>query len=126
MQKRTEIIIETERLLVVTRRSATGSTSANGNGASAVEHVPVAHAAKALNQYQRPERVSLWCSGCGRPVLMMTPREAARTEAAAATISEWAEAGLLHFTVTPTGQLFICSNSLRAANEETANHIDTK
>lgn len=94
MQKRTEIIIETERLLVVRRR---------------------------------PERLSLWCPRCRRPVLMMTPVEAARSEnTVVAVISELVEAGVVHFAVTPTGQLFICSNSLHAVREETSTHIETK
>jgi hypothetical protein len=93
MQKRTEITIETERLLVIS---------------------------------QRLERASLWCSRCGRPVLMMTVTEAARTENTnAAVISELAEAGALHFAVTPTGRLFICSNSLRSERGN-LNHIDVK
>ncbi|MEK6335441.1 MAG: hypothetical protein AABM67_10870 [Acidobacteriota bacterium] len=93
MQKRTEITIETERLLVISQRS---------------------------------ERASLWCSRCARPVLMMTVTEAARTENTnAAVISELAEAGALHFAVTPTGRLFICSNSLRSERGN-LNHIDVK
>lgn len=86
MHKRTEITIETERFLVVSRR---------------------------------PERASLWCHRCARPVLMMTVSEAARTEnTTAAAVFELAEAGGLHFAVTPTGRLFICSNSLTSEREQ--------
>jgi hypothetical protein len=72
MQKRTEITIETERLLVVS---------------------------------QRRVRAILWCNHCAKNVPMLTIFEADR-------ISSLAEAGLLHFAVTPDGRLFICSKSL--------------
>lgn len=78
MHKRTEITIETERLLVVSRRR---------------------------------DRTILWCNYCAKNVPMLTVHEAART-------SGFAEAGLLHYAVTPEGRLFICSNSLALERTE--------
>lgn len=88
MQKRTEITIETERFLVVSRRR---------------------------------NKPMLWCSECDNQLPMLTVIEAARTAGTTSfVISELAEAGKLHMTVTLDGQRFICSNSLAAARAEGA------
>jgi hypothetical protein len=71
MQKRTEITIETERVVVIN---------------------------------QRRERPILWCNHCATDVPMLSLWEAAATY-------NLAQAGLIHFAVTPEGGFFICPYS---------------
>jgi hypothetical protein len=79
-KRRTEITIETERLLL-------------------------------LKGARRP--IFLWCEECRAEVKMVTPEEAAAaTGVRLRAIYRRVEAGELHFTETPEGQLLICLNSI--------------
>ena len=82
-KKTTEIIIETERLLVVSeRRKRTGSLEG-------------------------------WCAACGKHVEKITVDEAAAlAQVSPRVIYQRVEAGGLHFTELPDGLLLICPNSL--------------
>lgn len=60
----------------------------------------------------RQPRLS-FCSQCGTAAQMFEPAEAARlARVSLRTIFRWVEAGVLHFTEAPEGELFICLNSL--------------
>ena len=81
--KRTKIIVETDRELIVSRR----------------RHRLATHVA--------------WCENCAGLVFMVTVDEAAAlTSESSRSIYRRVEDGQLHFAETPEGQLFICPNSL--------------
>ena len=62
---------------------------------------------------QRQSSPVAWCAACESLVRMVTADEAARlARVTARLIYQWVEAGRLHFTETPEGQLLICLNSL--------------
>lgn len=55
----------------------------------------------------------VWCESCARDVPMIsTERAAIIARQNTRTIYRWVEAGRLHFTEKPSGQLLICLNSL--------------
>jgi hypothetical protein len=54
-----------------------------------------------------------WCESCARNVPMIsTERAALLARQSTRTIYRWVEAGRLHFTEKPEGQLLICLASL--------------
>lgn len=54
-----------------------------------------------------------WCESCARNVHMVsTERAAILARQSTRTIYRWVEAGRLHFTEKPEGQLLICLDSL--------------
>jgi hypothetical protein len=54
-----------------------------------------------------------WCSTCGEEVRMLGAEQAARlADLTPRAICDLADAGTLHFIVSPDGSLFICFNSL--------------
>ena len=62
---------------------------------------------------QRHDRASLWCNRCASTLPMVNVEVAARVAGTIPlVIFRLAEAGRLHYAVTPEGRLFICSNSL--------------
>jgi hypothetical protein len=96
MQKRTQITIETERLLVVSRRH---------------------------------EAARIRCNQCDTSLPMLTVDEAAaKAVTTPIVIFRLAEAGRLHFAVTPEGRLFICPSSLALdrVDERSLRALDTQ
>jgi hypothetical protein len=58
------------------------------------------------------DRTSLLCSSCGTTLPMLTVDLAARIAGTTPlVVFRLAEAGRLHFAVSPEGRLLICSNS---------------
>ena len=85
MKTRTEITIEMDRWMVVSRRGRSG----------------------------RSGRIA-WCSSCSRYVEMLSVDEAALlANVSSRTIFRWAESGVLHSSETLEGLLLICPKSLR-------------
>jgi hypothetical protein len=95
MKRRTEITIETERLLVFGRNlGITGSRS----------------------QEQHP-RPLVWCLSCADHVRPLTTDEAAiQAHVTSLTIFHWVESETLHYIESPEGLLLICPNSLLTTN----------
>ena len=78
MRTRTEITVETERVVIINR-----------------------------------SRRTAWCSGCARPVEMLSIDDAAIfARVNSRTIFHWAESRVVHSTETREGLLLICPNSL--------------
>lgn len=70
---------------------------------------------------QRHDRTSLCCNCCATTLPMLTVDVAARTAGTTPLmIFKLAEAGRLHFAVTPEGRLVICPNSLASARAKDA------
>jgi hypothetical protein len=60
------------------------------------------------------QRVVAWCERCSAEVLMVSTNEAASlTGTNARSIFRGVEAGELHFLESETGELMVCSESLR-------------
>ena len=80
----TELIVETEEIVVVSARVATDARAARG-----------------------------WCAACGTEVLLFTPEAAAAAAGLTPrAVYRLIEARQLHFNETDTGQLFVCLASL--------------
>jgi hypothetical protein len=93
MRRRTEITIETDRLLVLGR--------SGGNAANASR--------------ERPMRPFVWCLSCADQVRPLTTDEAAiQAHVTSLTIFHWVESELLHYIESCDGLLLICPNSLKA------------
>jgi hypothetical protein len=84
MRRRTEIVIETERVMVVGRRGARVGVSLWCAGCGAEVEMVAAHEAAALAGVSERD------------------------------IHHLVDAGRLHFSEAPTGRLFVCPNSLAA------------
>lgn len=85
MKTRTEITLEMDRWVVVSRPGRPGRRS-----------------------------TVAWCSNCSRYVEMLSVDEAALlANVNSRTIFRWAESGLLHSSETREGLLLICPKSLR-------------
>lgn len=86
-KKRTTITIETERVLIISRRAG-----------------------------RRGRAVPTWCVECGARVELVSPEVAAAVaEVSPRTIYRWVETDRLHFTETAESTLLICLNSIPAA-----------
>jgi hypothetical protein len=60
------------------------------------------------------------CAECGRDVLRITPEAAAAvTGVTQREIYRWLDEKKLHFDELPTGQVFVCSESLRVLTHAT-------
>lgn len=91
MKRRTEITIETERLLVLGR---------NIGGAASKSH-------------ERHPRPLVWCLSCADHVKPLTTDEAAiQAHVTSLTIFHWVESERLHYIESSDGLLLICPNSL--------------
>jgi hypothetical protein len=89
LKRRTEITIETERLLVLSRHGESFGSKGGEN------------------------RPWVWCFSCAGPVRGMTTDEAAlQAHVTSRNIFHQVESGLIHFIETSEGLLLICPNSL--------------
>ena len=86
-KKRTTITVETERVLIISRRAG-----------------------------RRVRASPAWCAECSASVEMVPPEVAAAlARVSLRTIYRWVEADRLHFTETAEGALLICLNSIPPA-----------
>ncbi|MCM3873509.1 MAG: hypothetical protein ND895_22730 [Pyrinomonadaceae bacterium] len=91
MKRRTEITIETERLLVLGR-------NLRHSGSRSQERLP---------------RPLVWCLSCADHVRPLTTDEAAiQAHVTSLTVFHWVESELLHYIESSDGLLLICPNSL--------------
>jgi hypothetical protein len=89
MKRRTEVFIETERLVLL--------RGASSNRAEF--HLP---------------KSRMWCGGCAKRVEPLTTDEAAiLTQVSSRSIFHQIQAGLIHYMENAQGLLFVCSNSLQ-------------
>lgn len=92
MKRRTEITIETDRLLVL----GSGQHTASGS-------------------HERHLRPLIWCLSCADHVRPLSTDEAAiQAHVSSLTIFHWVESERLHYIESPDGLLLICPNSLQA------------
>ena len=83
MKRRTEITVETDRILLVRRRREERTAAA------------------------------IWCATCATDSFMFTVDEAAALLGTSSmTVFRWAERGRLHWLETAEGKVLICQNSL--------------
>jgi hypothetical protein len=90
MKQQTEISLEIDRLMVVSRQELAGNTSHETN----------------LRPY-------IWCVQCGDYVRPLSTDEAAlQAHVTSLTIFHWVESESLHYVESLDGLLLICTNSL--------------
>jgi hypothetical protein len=109
MKRRTEITIETERLLVLGR---SGGHDVSGS-------------------HERPLRPFVWCLSCADHVRPLSTDEAAiQASVTSLTIFHWVESNLLHYIESSEGLLLICPNSLQTPkaeeNESTSGQLEVR
>ena len=93
MKQRTEISIEADRLLILSRHNPHGGTSTR-------------------ESYARPY---VWCMSCADHVRPLSTDEAAlQARVTSLTIFHWVESERLHYIESSEGLLLICPNSLQA------------
>jgi hypothetical protein len=91
MKRRTEITIETDRLV------ALGSQVRHAENTSHESH----------------PKPFIWCFSCANYVKPLTTDEAAiQGHVSSRTIFHWVELGLVHFIESSDGLLLICANSI--------------
>jgi hypothetical protein len=91
MKRRTEITIETDRLLVLSRTNGHSGIRSN----------------------ERHPRPFVWCLSCAEYVRPLTTDEAAiQAHVTSLIIFHWVESELLHYIESSEGLLLICPNSL--------------
>ena len=67
-------------------------------------------------EYLPPANITGWCQQCGKTVLMLTAEAAAAAHGTSPReVYRWLDDNKLHFQESPSGTVFICSESLNTA-----------